>query len=171
MFALFSPQVWVDAISSGGVVLASWVGRQGSLEVRRTVMFGERDVTIYMHTAIMNIGAAKLFDVRYLRSVDPDQEQPWNSDANSYVTNNYVKYQYQASYAGANRFKCSPSCSPCASITDTLALPSTISTFAENLFLLSVLLCGLQRTSRTVRTPRSPSRRKWLLKARCSRIW
>jgi len=95
------PQAWVDAVSSSGVVLASWVGRQGPLEIRRTVFFGERDVIIYMHTTIMNIGSSKVFDVRYLRSIDPDQEQPWNSDATSYVTNNYVKYQYQSSYTGA----------------------------------------------------------------------
>ncbi len=71
------------------------------MEIRRTVYFGEMDVSIYMHTTVVNIGAARLFDVRYLRSIDPDQEQPWNSDSTNFVTNNYVKYQYQASYAGA----------------------------------------------------------------------
>jgi hypothetical protein len=96
----FMSQAWVDATSSSGVVLSSWVGRAGGMEIRRTVYFGETDVSIYMHTTIVNVGAAKLFDVRYLRSIDPDQEQPWNTDTTDYVTNNYVKYQYQASYAG-----------------------------------------------------------------------
>ena len=96
----FMSQAWVDATSSSGVVLSSWVGRAVGMEIRRTVYFGETDVSIYMHTTIVNVGAAKLFDVRYLRSIDPDQEQPWNTDTTDYVTNNYVKYQYQASYAG-----------------------------------------------------------------------
>ena len=90
----------MDATSSSGVVLASWVGRSGGVEIRRTVFFGETDVSIYMHTTVANVGTTKLFDVRYLRSIDPDQEQPWTTDTTNYVTNNYVKYQYQASYAG-----------------------------------------------------------------------
>lgn len=97
-------QAWVDATSSSGVVLASWVGRSGGVEIRRTVFFGETDVSIYMHTTVANVGTTKLFDVRYLRSIDPDQEQPWTTDTTNYLTNNYVKYQYQASYAGKSPF-------------------------------------------------------------------
>ena len=94
-------QVWIDATSASGVLLSSWVGRSGGLEVRRAVYFGESDFSIYMHTTIVNIGSNKLFDVRYLRSIDPDQEYPWSTeDVPSYATNNYVKFQYQASLAG-----------------------------------------------------------------------
>ena len=53
-------QAFVSAISSSGVVLASWVGRNGPIEVRRTIYFGESDVTIYMHTAIVNTGTSKV---------------------------------------------------------------------------------------------------------------
>jgi hypothetical protein len=101
--------VWIDATSSSGVVQASWVGRAGNLEVRRVVYFGETDLSIYMHTTVCNIGGNKLFDVRYLRSIDPDQEQPWTTDTTNYLTNNYVKYQYQASYAGELQVLYSPS--------------------------------------------------------------
>ena len=54
----------------------------------------------YVHSTIVNIGASKLFDVRYLRSVDPDQEQPWSAGYTSFATNNYVKYQNQSTYVG-----------------------------------------------------------------------
>ncbi len=88
------PQVFVEALSSSGVTLAAWVGRSGPLEIRRAVYFEESDMTIYMHTTIVNTGSAKLFDVRYLRSIDPDQEQPWLAITDRFSTNNYVKYQY-----------------------------------------------------------------------------
>ena len=41
-----------------------------------------------------------MFDVRYLRSIDPDMEQPWAASYEHFLTNNYVKYQYQATIPG-----------------------------------------------------------------------
>jgi hypothetical protein len=89
-------QVHANAIMSSGVAMASWVGRNGGIEMRQVVSFGERDVVIYFHHTLINTGTTTQFDVKFLRNIDPDQEQPWSAVYAHFVTNNYVKFQYQA---------------------------------------------------------------------------
>ncbi len=93
-------RVFVDAGRVGSMAVASWVGRIGPLEVRFSLFLNTGDLSVYVHKSIVNIGTSKVFDVRYLRTIDPDQEQPWSAAYQSFATNNYVKYQNQSSYGG-----------------------------------------------------------------------
>ena len=79
-------------------MLASWMGRTGPLEIRQTVFLSATDLAIYMHLTILNTGNTSAYDVWFLRTMDPDQEQPWTTESSTdFATNNYVKYQYQSS--------------------------------------------------------------------------
>ncbi len=53
------------------------------------------DLLLSTTVTLKNVGSSMLYDVQYMRNVDPDQEAPW---ADSYETRNYVLYQpYRAS--------------------------------------------------------------------------
>jgi len=72
---------------------ALWVGKSGEMMIRAVTQFDPE--TLYFTTSVEleNIGSAPVKDVYYVRTVDPDQEQPYYK---LYHTYNYVKYQPKA---------------------------------------------------------------------------
>ena len=68
---------------------AVWIGQGGNLEIKKTIQF--RTNTKYFTTKVVlkNVGSTTMFNVEYMRNVDPDQGQPHGC---GYSTNNYVKY-------------------------------------------------------------------------------
>jgi hypothetical protein len=118
-----------------------------------------------MHTTVVNIGSAKVFDVRLLRTLDPDQEQPWSASYASFATNNYVKYQNQSSYAGMATWW-----SP-VGLVDAHAQPPSFPlplATCERCPCFSVDLLYPQQTSLTGPIPCTLLRFKWLLRVRAT---
>jgi hypothetical protein len=59
------------------------------------------DLYISTTVTLTNVHTEKLYEVQYMRNIDPDQEQPWTGD---YRTRNYVRYQpYRASDGDVHR--------------------------------------------------------------------
>jgi hypothetical protein len=60
-----------------------------------STVFGAEDLYFSTTVTLQNVWNETLYEVQYMRNVDPDQEQPWTGD---FKTQNYVKYQpYRAS--------------------------------------------------------------------------
>ena len=76
--------------SDEGKLSAVWVGSTPNLKVSKVTSFGVDDLYFTTTVTLKNLGTETLHDVRYMRNVDPDQEQPWSG---SYTTKNYVRYQ------------------------------------------------------------------------------
>ena len=76
--------------SDEGKLSAVWVGQTGDLKISKVTSFGVEDLYFTTTVTLKNTGSSSLHDVKYMRNVDPDQEQPWTG---SYTTKNYVKYQ------------------------------------------------------------------------------
>ncbi len=88
------PMQAVTETSAGSTQAAAWVGElttgSGSLRALQNVAFESDDLFFVMSVTLENIGSTTLTNVRYLRSVDPDQEVDLGGD---YSTLNSVHYQ------------------------------------------------------------------------------
>jgi hypothetical protein len=60
------------------------------LHIRQTTVVQQDKLYFTTRTTIRNVHSADLYDVQYLRSVDPDQEQPWTGN---FETRNFVRFQ------------------------------------------------------------------------------
>jgi hypothetical protein len=70
-----APSNVADTTSSSGLS-ATWVGQAaGLLKVSMSTGFGEADTFVTSTVTLQNIGAQPLYEVDWMRSVDPDQEQ------------------------------------------------------------------------------------------------
>lgn len=54
---------------------ATWVGSRGSLKISSSTSFGVSDLFFTTTVTLENIGTSRLYEVEYMRNVDPDQEQ------------------------------------------------------------------------------------------------
>lgn len=72
--------VWEGVATSGA----------NQLRITQTVRFNVNDQFFVINVVLTNIGTTTLNNLRYLRNVDPDQEQPLTGD---YTTDNYVVFQ------------------------------------------------------------------------------
>ncbi|MFQ5717211.1 MAG: HYR domain-containing protein [Nitrospinales bacterium] len=73
---------WLGTASAGG----------GSLEVKQTVSFDNDDLFFVVDVTLTNVGTTTLKSVEYMRSVDPDQEQPFAPNMD-HITRNWVQFQ------------------------------------------------------------------------------
>jgi len=79
-----------DITSKGNKQSALWVGNKNSLEVTKVTQFDGEKLFFTTSVVLKNTGTSALTNVYYMRTVDPDQEQPFTGN---YGTNNYVMYQ------------------------------------------------------------------------------
>ena len=68
----------------------SGVDSAGNIEVSKVTKFDTKSLYFTTSVVVKNIGNKELHDLFYMRSVDPDQEQP---QSGPYSTRNHVKYQ------------------------------------------------------------------------------
>jgi hypothetical protein len=73
--------VSVENLSSGSELGARYVGDAGNgLQVTQTVSFSVDDEAMRVQIDFENVGTETLYDVRYLRNVDPDQDRDTEGD-------------------------------------------------------------------------------------------
>ena len=74
------------------VVLSTlWVKTHDEVKISKIMKFASNKMYFTTTVTLVNTGATDITEVYYVRSVDPDQGQPWCSG--NYRTNNYVLYQ------------------------------------------------------------------------------
>lgn len=69
--------VWKGQVSGGG----------GQITVEQTIRFDKDDSHVTFHTVLTNVGATTFRSLSFMRSVDPDQEEPWTGN---YATRNFT---------------------------------------------------------------------------------
>jgi len=81
----------IDCYKTGTTGIVTWEGTSdGTLSLQQTTVI-EFDKLYFTTTiTLRNMASAPLYDVHYLRTVDPDQEQPWTGQ---FSTLNFVRFQ------------------------------------------------------------------------------
>jgi hypothetical protein len=69
------PPSFVADTSTETRLSASWIGTGGMLKVSKSTSFGVNDLYFTTSVTLENVGDNTIFDVAYMRNVDPDQEQ------------------------------------------------------------------------------------------------
>ena len=87
--------VSVEDLSAGGQLAARYVGvtPDNVIQVTQTVSYDEDSKQIAVVITMTNVGDDEVFDVRYLRNVDPDQDQ---ETTGSFTTRNTVLSNFPA---------------------------------------------------------------------------
>jgi len=84
----------VDASTPGGTQSAVWTGIAGSgseqLELIQTYSFEPGNLFFTGNVQVINVGTSTLKNVRFARSLDPDNDESWGG---SYTTSNEIVYQ------------------------------------------------------------------------------
>jgi hypothetical protein len=82
---------WKGVSSGHQLNSASWVGTwAGTVKISKTIQFRTDDLFFTTKITLENVGSSKIYNLDYMRNVDPDQGQPHGC---SYTTRNFVKYQ------------------------------------------------------------------------------
>jgi hypothetical protein len=61
------------------------------------------DLYISTTVTLTNVHTETLYEVQYMRNIDPDQEIPWTGNDGSFRTRNYVRYQPYRESDGVDR--------------------------------------------------------------------
>ncbi len=69
------PVTSVSDTSVDGRLSAVWVGLYGVLKISKSTSFGVDDLFFTTTVTLQNTGTTVLYEVDYMRNVDPDQEQ------------------------------------------------------------------------------------------------
>ncbi len=83
--------LWQGSVTHSAVVNQTTVSE--SLRVTQTVHFNVNDKFFVINVVLTNTGTTTIFGLKYLRSVDPDQEAGIPVNGTSGATNNYVSFQ------------------------------------------------------------------------------
>jgi Bacterial Ig domain len=83
--------LWQGSVTHSAVVNQTPVSE--SLRVTQTVHFNVNDKFFVINVVLKNTGTTTIFGLKYLRSVDPDQEAGTPVNGVSGATNNYVSFQ------------------------------------------------------------------------------
>ena len=67
--------IYVADTSTSTRLSAAWVGVAGDLKISKSTSFGVSDMFFTTSVTLENVGDNTLFNVAYMRNVDPDQEQ------------------------------------------------------------------------------------------------
>jgi hypothetical protein len=82
------PQTSISDNAQGTIDSAVWTGTATagaeSLDVTQTVTVGENDLYFVVSISLTNRSSTTLSDVEYMRSVDPDQEEPITNDYSTF---------------------------------------------------------------------------------------
>ncbi|GMI14839.1 hypothetical protein TrLO_g12317 [Triparma laevis f. longispina] len=85
-----SIEIMSDGGGDTGVQSALWIGSSGDIKLSALTEFDGDDLYFTTSITVTNKGTDEITDFYYMRTVDPDQEQPHTGN---YVTNNWVEYQ------------------------------------------------------------------------------
>ena len=79
-----------DITSKGNKQSVLWVGKKDSMEITKVTQFDGDQLFFTTSVVVKNTGSSALSNVYYMRTVDPDQEQPFTG---VYSTRNWVQSQ------------------------------------------------------------------------------
>ena len=87
----FTGSTEIDCFTSGTRATSTWTGTtDGALQLQQTTSFNADDLYFTTSITIKNTMSVAMHELYYMRTVDPDQEQPHSGD---FGTRNWVQYQ------------------------------------------------------------------------------